>query len=141
MLFRNKKRYVVHTAGDPVLKAKARPVEAVTPEIRELACNMQEALRVFSGVGIAAPQVGESLRLVVFDIPVDSMGENPTVGEQLLLPRMPLTVINPEIVASSDVLCESDEGCRDGADKPWKRKICRSLRAAFPVPFRSAKTA
>ena len=106
MLFRNKKRYVVHTAGDPVLKAKARPVEAVTPEIRELACNMQEALRVFSGVGIAAPQVGESLRLVVFDIPVDSMGENPTVGEQLLLPRMPLTVINPEIVASSDVLCE-----------------------------------
>ena len=111
MLFRNKKRYVVHTAGDPVLKAKARPVEAVTPEIRELACNMQEALRVFSGVGIAAPQVGESLRLVVFDIPVDSMGENPTVGEQLLLPRMPLTVINPEIVASSDVLCESDEGC------------------------------
>ena len=34
MLFRNKKRYVVHTAGDPVLKAKARPVEAVTPEIR-----------------------------------------------------------------------------------------------------------
>lgn len=111
MLFRNKKRYVVHTAGDPVLKAKARPVEAVTPEIRELACNMQEALRVFSGVGIAAPQVGESLRLVVFDIPVDSMGESPTVGEQLLLPRMPLTVINPEIVASSDVLCESDEGC------------------------------
>ena len=37
MFFKNKKRYVVHTVGDPVLREKAKPVAAVTPEIRQLA--------------------------------------------------------------------------------------------------------
>ena len=37
MFFKNKKRYVVHTVGDPVLREKAKPVPAVTPEIRQLA--------------------------------------------------------------------------------------------------------
>ena len=48
---------------------------------------------------------------MVFDVPLDSMGDSPSIGEQLLLPKMPLAVINPEVVASSEQLTSRDEGC------------------------------
>lgn len=111
MMFKAKSRHVVHTAGDPVLKAVAKPVAAVTPEILALAERMLQATRFFDGIGLAAPQAGESLRMVVFDVPMDSMGENPTPGELQLLPRMPLIVINPEILSTSGNLTEYTEGC------------------------------
>lgn len=111
MFFKNKKRYVVHTVGDPVLREKAKPVAAVTPEIRKLAASMIESMQAFEGIGLAAPQAGESLRLVVFDVPLESMGDAPSTGERLLLPKMPLAVVNPEIVASSEDLTSHDEGC------------------------------
>ncbi|WP_295810728.1 peptide deformylase [uncultured Victivallis sp.] len=111
MFFKNKKRYVVHTVGDPVLREKAKPVAAVTPEIRQLAASMIESMQAFEGIGLAAPQAGESLRLVVFDVPLESMGDTPSTGERLLLPKMPLVVVNPEIVASSENLTSHDEGC------------------------------
>ncbi len=111
MMFKAKSRHVVHTAGDPVLKAVAKPVAAVTPEILALAERMLQATRIFDGIGLAAPQAGESLRMVVFDVPMDSMGENPTPGELQLLPRMPLIVINPEILSTSGNLTEYTEGC------------------------------
>ena len=110
-MFKAKSRHVVHTAGDSVLKAVAKPVAAVTPEILALAERMLQATRVFDGIGLAAPQAGESLRMVVFDVPMDSMGENPTPGELQLLPRMPLIVINPEILSTSGNLTEYTEGC------------------------------
>ena len=77
MFFKNKKRYVVHTVGDPVLREKAKPVPVVTPEIRQLAASMIESMQAFEGIGLAAPQAGESLRLVVFDVPLESMGDTP----------------------------------------------------------------
>ncbi len=112
MLFRSKKRYVVHTAGDPVLKGTAAPVLEVTSEIRTLAEDMLETLRIFSGIGIAAPQVGVALRMVVFEVPTDPEPKTElSPGEQLLLPRMPLTVINPEIISRSAEVSEGEEGC------------------------------
>lgn len=111
MLFKEKSRHVVHTAGDPVLKAVAKPVTAVTPEILALAERMLMAMRVFDGIGLAAPQAGEALRMVVFDVPMDSMSEPPTPGELQLLPRMPLTVINPEIISFAGEKTEYTEGC------------------------------
>jgi peptide deformylase len=111
MLFGNKERYVVRTLGDSVLRAKAAVIPAVTPEIRALAERMIRAMRVFDGIGLAAPQIGESLRLVVIEIPQDAMEKNPTPGEALLYPRMPLVLINPQIVERSTELAERDEGC------------------------------
>ena len=94
-----------------MLREKAKPVAAVTPEIRQLAASMIESMQAFEGIGLAAPQAGESLRLVVFDVPLESMGDTPSTGERLLLPKMPLAVVNPEIVASSENLTSHDEGC------------------------------
>lgn len=107
-----KKRVSVHTIGDPVLKAVAAPVLQVTPEIRQLANDMLVALRVFNGIGIAAPQYGVSLRLVILDVPQDSVDpENVSQGEEMLLPSMPLALVNPEIVSFSEHTSERDEGC------------------------------
>ena len=111
MLFGNKERYIVRTLGDSVLRAKAAVIPAVTPEIRALAERMIRATRVFDGIGLAAPQIGESLRLVVIEIPQDAMEKDPTPGEVLLYPKMPLVLINPQIVERSTELAERDEGC------------------------------
>ena len=108
-LKKQKSSSVVYTVGAAVLKKVAEPIAVVTPEIRQLASEMMQAMRYFNGIGLAAPQYGKSLRLVVFDVPADrSTG---TAGEEYLLPRMPLAVINPEIVMRSSTLVEGEEGC------------------------------
>lgn len=110
MIFKNKKKSsVVYTAGAAVLKKTAEPVVAVNDEIRQYAADMLQAMRVFDGIGLAAPQYGLSLRMVVFDVPGNNSSGTP--GEEYLLPRMPLTVINPEIIARSSEVDEREEGC------------------------------
>ena len=110
MFFKNKKEScVVYTAGAAVLKKIAEPVAVVTPEIRQLASDMIKAMRYFNGIGLAAPQYGKSLRLVVFDVPNENKSGTP--GEDILLPKMPLAVINPEIVMRSSQTTEREEGC------------------------------
>lgn len=110
MLFSSKRKsFTVYTAGAAILKQIAKPVPVVSDEIRQLAADMLAAMRVFNGIGLAAPQYGAALRLVVFEVPADS--DTGTPGECLLLPKMPLTVVNPEIVAASPETCEREEGC------------------------------
>ncbi len=110
MFFRPRKRYVVRTFGDEVLREKAAPV-IVTEKIRALAAEMVETMRTFDGIGLAAPQVGEPLRMVVLGVPLESMSPDPSPGELELLPRMPLVLVNPEIVSAADELEVRDEGC------------------------------
>lgn len=81
----------IRRAGDPVLKEKAKPVAKITKTVRSLLDNMVQTMQEADGVGLAAPQVGVSLRVVVID-----------VGEGLI------ELINPEIVAS--------EGCETGTE-------------------------
>jgi len=111
MLFRKHEILPVRTIGDPVLAEIARPVERVDDSIRELAAEMLLAMRAFDGIGIAAPQVGRSLRLIVFEVPPSDPPEGLTSGEALLLPRMPFVAVNPEIVAAAGELVEREEGC------------------------------
>ena len=83
----------IRRAGDPVLKQIAKPVPKVTKTIITLLNNMAQTMQEAEGVGLAAPQVGVSLRVIVVD-----------VGEGLI------ELINPEIIESSG--CEtSTEGC------------------------------
>ena len=111
MLFDSKKRITLRTLGDEVLGKVAEPVLNVDDGIVKLAREMMEATVVFNGIGLAAPQYGVSKRVVVLDVPADSMGEVPTPGEEQLLPRMPLVLINPEIVSRSNNTTVRDEGC------------------------------
>ena len=66
---------------DPRLRKKGLSVRAVTPEMQELARNMLETMAAESGIGLAAPQVGESLRLLVIDTrPTDDEGNVTGLG-------------------------------------------------------------
>ena len=57
----------VRRYGDPILRQVARPVEAVTPEITAVVARMVESMWQQVGIGLAAPQVGIPLRIVVMD--------------------------------------------------------------------------
>ena len=84
--------------GDSILTAPARPVEAITPEIKALLDDMIETMYAAPGIGLAAPQVGVSLRIFVVDL---SVGRDPA-GLSVML--------NPEFVAREGMQLE-EEGC------------------------------
>lgn len=83
---------------DPVLKQPAAPVRDFDDRLRQLAQDMTETMYAAPGVGLAAPQVGVSLRLAVIDC----------AGQEE--PPALLTLVNPEIIASDGERCE-EEGC------------------------------
>ena len=72
--------------GDAILRKKADEVPAVTAAVRDLAANMLETMYYHDGLGLAAPQVGVSLRLFVMDVPRDGCGKtvlvNPVIRER-----------------------------------------------------------
>lgn len=101
----------IYVAPHPVLKKPAEPVAAVTDEIRTLIKDMFETMYATRGIGLAAPQVGHSLRVLVMDVE-QSGGESGEDGEvPPLAPGKPIAVINPEIVWSSDEQNVYEEGC------------------------------
>lgn len=83
----------VKKIGSPVLKKIAEPVETIDAEIRRLLDDMAQTMYESNGVGLAAPQVGVSKRVVVID-----------VGEGLI------ELINPEIVRTEGSM-KGTEGC------------------------------
>lgn len=84
--------------GDDVLHRPAAPVTEITPDIQQLIDDMIQTMYAAPGIGLAAPQVGVSLRIFVADV---SVGRQP--GELL-------TFINPEFVERDGMQLE-DEGC------------------------------
>jgi peptide deformylase len=84
--------------GDDVLHDTARPVEVVTEGIRRLVDDMVETMYAAPGIGLAAPQVGQPLRIFVVDL---SAGRDP---------HGLIVMINPEFVERDGVQLE-EEGC------------------------------
>jgi len=84
--------------GDPVLRRRADPVREVTPEIRDLIEAMFVTMVVEEGVGLAAPQVGRSLRVFVIDL------------EDEGLPRVRQAFVNPVMVERTGEIV-GEEGC------------------------------
>lgn len=84
---------------DPRLRAKAKPVTpADADRVRGLAAKMLATMYAAPGIGLAAPQVGELLRLVVIDLQKEES-------------RDPIVLVNPEIVAASAETATREEGC------------------------------
>lgn len=102
--------------GDPILRTPCAPIEKVDADLSVLAENMLETMYAAEGIGLAAPQVGLSIRMVVIDIPddPDESEEEKTLtvnGEQKPMSSiMPLVFINPELKPYGEQeLCQ--EGC------------------------------
>lgn len=99
--------------GDAVLAKRAKPIAAVTEELREFARSMIDTMFARNGIGLAAPQVGHSLRLITLGCldPMEPLPLRATPGERLLAPMMPLPLLNPELVDRSAACTACNEGC------------------------------
>ena len=97
---------------DPILRKKAKPIDRVDAKIKKLALDMIETMYAAPGIGLAAPQVGESIRLIVVDVTQKKEG--------------PIVLINPKVI-SSEGECFEEEGCLSVPDLkesiPRKQKI------------------
>lgn len=91
--------------GEPLLFAKAEAVEQFdTPELHELIKDMQDTMADMNGAGIAAPQIGVSLRVVIFGV-----GSNPRYPDA---EQVPFTVlINPVLNPVGEEMDDGWEGC------------------------------
>jgi peptide deformylase len=97
-------RRVLHM-GEPLLLARSREVEAFgTPDLLELVDDMRETMAHLNGAGLAAPQVGVPLRLVIFGVQ-----KNPRYPDAEEVPDTVL--VNPVIEPLGDELEEGWEGC------------------------------
>lgn len=93
---------------DPVLRQKAKRVKTIDPSVSKLIKNMVETMRKASGVGLAAPQVGVPLRVVVIEVP----------------DQEPICLINPQIVRKSGERI-IEEGCL--SIPGYVGQVCRAV--------------
>jgi peptide deformylase len=94
------------TPPNPTLRKKAKKVRDVTPAVQSLVNNMIETMRVSSGVGLAAPQIDVSQRVIVVEY-----GEGLEDPEKEAAPPKLYVVINPEIVRNSRETVSGNEAC------------------------------
>jgi len=85
--------------GNQALRKRAQPVSVITPALKRLADEMLEAMYESNGIGLAAPQVGESVRLIVVD-----------VSDREEEKKKPYVLFNPVILSSSGEIV-AEEGC------------------------------
>ena len=90
--------------GEPLLRAVAAPVTRFDAELRALVADMDETMRALSGAGIAAPQIGVSARVVIFELK-----ENPRYPHVRAVPYTVL--VNPELTPLGEAQEEGWEGC------------------------------
>lgn len=84
---------------DPILREKAIAVETVDDGTRAFMNEMLETMYAAPGIGLAAPQVGVSRRMIVIDTARDEE------------PKSPIMLVNPEILSVGDAMRVHDEGC------------------------------
>jgi peptide deformylase len=91
--------------GDPRLLEKSQPLETFgTPQLRELIADMRDTMARLNGAGLAAPQIGVPLRVVIFGV-----ARNPRYPDAEEVPDTVL--INPVITPQGDEMEEAWEGC------------------------------
>lgn len=103
----------IYETPDPVLRQISKPVEEVTDWHRQLIADMFETMYDAPGIGLAAVQVGEPIRLLVMDL---QEPENPDDPESPIV-KEPRVFINPEILETSDHEVPYTEGCLSVPDQ------------------------
>jgi peptide deformylase len=106
-------RVKIHTYPDPVLRANAEEVEDIDEEIHRLVDNMIHMMYAAPGIGLAANQVGDLKRVIVFDRCPDKEGQEPCV------------LINPEIILTEGEITH-DEACLSVID--YSAEVVRSAQ-------------
>lgn len=97
--------------GDPVLKKRATEISKDYPNLEQIIANMYETMYGAHGVGLAAPQVGLSIRLFLVDTAPFSDDDSYTPEEQAELNAFKRTFINAKILEESGEEWNFNEGC------------------------------
>jgi len=113
--------------GDPVLERVALPVaDPTAPEIRALVADMAGSMEAAGGIGIAAPQIGVSLRVVLFFLPAD----RDEAGQGVAL----TVLVNPMIEALDDDMSVEFEGCLSVPDARGEVPRAQRIRYRGATP-------
>jgi peptide deformylase len=91
----------IYTVEHEILHQKTSPVTEVTPELRQLVTDMRETMHNALGIGLAAPQIGQSIALCVLEYDEEERGDS--------FPFIAL--FNPRITWSSKRIISSEEAC------------------------------
>ena len=94
----------IYLYGHPVLRQEAKPIEAADAELKTLVDNMFETMYAAEGCGLAAPQIGQSIKLVVIDADVLADEYPECKGRKFAL-------INPEVTVLDGEEVTRNEGC------------------------------
>jgi len=97
--------------GDPVLKRKALPISENDEGLEQLIASMWETMYHAHGVGLAAPQIGKSIRLFVIDGSPFADDEDATPSDQLVLKTFKKVFINAEMITEEGDDFSFTEGC------------------------------
>lgn len=97
--------------GSSVLKVKASPVDTEDPNLDKLITDMWETMYNANGVGLAAPQIGESLRLFVIDASPFAQDEDLASEEVEFLKDFKWVFINPKMISETGEEWDFTEGC------------------------------
>ena len=97
--------------GSSVLKKTAKEITSDYPNLSELIANMWETMYAANGVGLAAPQIGLSIRVFVIDASPFVDEENMSVKEIKTLNTFKKVFINPKIISEEGNLWDFNEGC------------------------------
>ena len=103
--------------GDPVLRAEAEDVTSFDDDLRTLVRDMYETMYHAEGIGLAAPQVGVSKRILVLDLRLEDQ------------PEARMALVNPSITWESDDLDKQPEGClsipglEELVARPWAVRV------------------
>ena len=117
--------------GTPVLKKVAKEITSDYPNLNELIDNMWETMYASNGVGLAAPQIGLSIRVFVIDT-------SPFVDEELMdkkevetLSNFKKVFINPKIINEDGKLWDFNEGCLSIPDVREEVSRCEEIEIIF----------
>lgn len=116
----------IKTAGNPVLKTVCTPVEKIDKRLRKLLDDMAETMYHSEGVGIAAPQVGETIRAVVVDVDREARNKR-------------YDLINP-VITLREGLVVDNEGCLSCPDLFGDVERAAKIRVEYLNRFGKKKT-
>ena len=109
-------------APDPVLKQVCEPVETIDADTLACLDDMLETMYAAPGIGLSAPQIADSRRLIVCDVARE--------GEE----AQPYRMVNPEIVWRSDEVVAAEEGCLSIPDQYAEVERHREVRVQYLDP-------
>ena len=97
--------------GNPVLRNDSTEVTKITLEHHQLVKDMIDTMYDEKGIGLAAPQIGQNIRMFVIDTNFDKEAVYETAGEIALSPKMPFAIFNPKITKTYGDDFAYEEGC------------------------------